>query len=241
MNNRKASTSKLFYRTLRKHALSIYTPPHAESYRLSDENYFNTAKDTGKFPFVRDAARSFTNPTILDVGCGTGRYFHCFNNAERIVAFDLSYPMLLQARNPIVGVEAPLMLLNGSIDEMEFKQGSFDLVFCMGVFGCSLPIDRSILFRVAQWLKPEGVFCFDAIERFLEPSHGTWRSRLAEKIQPYLLGPLKAYVEAKLMGFTISRENLETLVSEEFENVEIREMAGRGRMDFLCLARLRSR
>lgn len=230
--------SKIFYRILRKQALSVYTPEAAADYRLSDVDYYNFSKGKGKLAFVHNAARFHLKPTILDMGCGTGRYFHCCDNAKSIVAFDLSHSMLLEARKPIAGANAPVALINSSLDEIEFKRLSFDLVYCMGVFGCVLPLDDSILIKVARWLKPGGAFCFDVIQGYVEPSQGTWRSRLAKKIQPYLFGPAKAYVDAKLMGFTIDRPGLDALVSERFEKVEIQEFAGRGRMDLLCMARI---
>jgi SAM-dependent methyltransferase len=232
---------KILFRMLRKYALVRFTPSYAASYRLSDNEYYNRSQHTGKFEFIRNGALSYQAPTILDMGCGTGRYFNCCNNARFIVAFDLSRAMLLQAKNPVAEVLAPFSLLNSSVDEIEFKSRSFDMVYCMGLFGDSLPLESWILIKVAKWLKPGGCFCFDVIEQWFGiQSPGTWRSRLAEKIRPYFFGPAKAYLDAKLMGFTIDRSTLRDLVSQYFDQVEIRDITGAsgGRLDLLCAAKL---
>ena len=56
--------SKIFYRILRKQALSVYTPEAAADYRLSDVDYYNFSKGKGKLAFVHNAARFHLKPTI---------------------------------------------------------------------------------------------------------------------------------------------------------------------------------
>lgn len=218
----------------RKHAQAIYNPQAAHQYRQSDSKYFSDVGDGGKFAFVREAARSFSRPEILDMGCGTGRYFHCCENARSIVAFDLCRPMLALAKTPI-GATVPVSLVQSSIDEIEFKRASFDLIYCMGVFGGTLPLTKATIAKVARWLKPDGMFAFDMIEMFLEPEAGTWRSRLAERVRPCLFGPMRDYVDAKLMKFTMDRWNLWLMLKVHFDDVAITQFEGRGRIDLLCV------
>src|SRR2546430_17237115 len=39
--------------------------------------------------------------SVLDLGCGTGRYFHCLQSTQRIIGVDVSLDMLAQARHPV--------------------------------------------------------------------------------------------------------------------------------------------
>ena len=237
-------SKKIFTRTLHSHALSTYTRTYAKSYRSSDDTYYSSSHDTGKFAFVQKVSSSYHAPAVLDMGCGTGRYFHCYNNAQSVVGFDLSRPMLLEAKNPVGGIRNSITLINSSLTEIEFRRSSFDVVICMGMFGGISPLEESIVCKVSGWLKPGGCFCFDVIERWLvAPTPGTWRSRVADKMRPYLFGPAKAYIDARLMQFTVSRSNLHSFLCPYFNEVQISDSIGASgkRVDLLCTATLSCR
>ena len=105
------------------------------------------------FASVRRNAQSFS---VLDVGCGTGRYFRLFPDADLLVGVDPSVEMLQQARCA-VGVERlrrPPVLVIGKTDDIPLLPGTFDLVYCIGVLGHLVPISKA---QVEYLLK----FCRD--------------------------------------------------------------------------------
>jgi SAM-dependent methyltransferase len=105
------------------------------------------------FASVPRNARPFS---VLDVGCGTGRYFRLFPDADLLVGVDPSVDMLEQARYA-VGVETlrrPPVLVIGKTDDIPLLPGTFDLVYCIGVLGHLVPISKA---QVEYLLK----FCRD--------------------------------------------------------------------------------
>ena len=139
---------------------------------------------------------------VLDLGCGTGRYFHCFTESATIVGVDICRPMLERARQPVGGARAHLALVESTLHDVAFQPASFDAILCMGVFGNNCPFDPFIAATLARWLIPTGVLHCDIVERHIGPASATWRSRLALWVAPYLHGRAQAYVEAKLHRFT---------------------------------------
>ena len=230
--------NKRFYSYMRKRVVLMRTPDRARNYREADDVYKSAMGDGGKFAFVKSSGAAFRRPvTVLDLGCGTGRYFHCFDNLSRLVGVDCSRHMLEEAKNPVIGVKGEVSLVESSIHEVEFKPAQFDIVYCMGVFGGSIPFDEFLAEKISSWLKPEGVLYFDVIARYLNPSRGTWKSRAAELIAPYLIGLPRRYVEARLGNFVITEERTRTIVAKHFAEVSASPWQGKMRLDFLCIAR----
>jgi SAM-dependent methyltransferase len=122
----------------------IFDRAHAEGTRRRDElpeydehlavygsHFASVPRNTPKF-------------SVLDVGCGTGRYFRFFSDADLLVGLDPSTEMLEQARCA-VGVETlrrPPVLVIGKTDDIPLLPGTFDLVYCIGVLGQLVPISK---------------------------------------------------------------------------------------------------
>jgi hypothetical protein len=60
-------SKKIFTRTLHSHALSTYTRTYAKSYRSSDDAYYSSSHDTGRFAFVQKVCSSYHAPAVLDM------------------------------------------------------------------------------------------------------------------------------------------------------------------------------
>jgi len=69
---------------------------------------------------------------ILDVGCGPGSYLPLLSKYGDICAFDFSTEMLKIVRNRYNDSKG-LMLCVGDTEKMPFKDGSFDVILCVGV------------------------------------------------------------------------------------------------------------
>jgi len=86
---------------LLKKIKSLYNYKYAESYRESDD----LIKDDPEYWRLREFILKFFNKingnkSVLELGCGTGRYFHLFDGhqVDRFVGIDLSENMLQIAK-----------------------------------------------------------------------------------------------------------------------------------------------
>src|SRR5213075_1721927 len=103
---------------------------------------------------------------VLDLGCGTGRYFSALTNVRSIVGIDASSAMLSEARRPMHEDRVPtndVALVDGDFLTYEFGADRFDFVYSVGVLAEHTPLDASLVGRVARWLRPGGRFAFTTV------------------------------------------------------------------------------
>src|SRR5262245_28529618 len=75
---------------------------YSAQYRESDEVEVRSENHEHWCTSLSQISRSLgSRITVLDLGCGTGRYFHCLQNVETLTAVDISLEMLRQARLPV--------------------------------------------------------------------------------------------------------------------------------------------
>src|SRR5258706_7119866 len=71
-------------------------------YRQDDEVEVTTENHQHYSSILRHISSSFDRAIgVLDVGCGTGRYFHCVRQVEQLVGIDVSPDMLKAAESPV--------------------------------------------------------------------------------------------------------------------------------------------
>lgn len=145
----------------------------AQQYRRNDE-IDATGVDHGRLcKKLADICCSFAGPiSALDVGCGTGRYFHCLRNVERLVGIDVSEQMLALARTPVKQNEVSVKSIElraGNAYTIDFPAQSFDLIFSFGVFGNGCPPEVEIYRRFFRWMKPGGQLFFDTFDNSYLP------------------------------------------------------------------------
>ena len=74
----------------------------ASQYRRDDEIEARTENHQRLGGNLRRICRSFPDPVrVLEIGCGTGRYFHWLENVDLLVGVDLSAEMLREAERPL--------------------------------------------------------------------------------------------------------------------------------------------
>src|SRR6266851_5118992 len=79
-----------------------YDQAHSARYRESDELEVASENHKRICNILADISRSFGYKiSVLDLGCGTGRYFHCLQHTERLIGIDVALNMLKYARNPV--------------------------------------------------------------------------------------------------------------------------------------------
>jgi ubiquinone/menaquinone biosynthesis C-methylase UbiE len=100
-----------------------------------------------RFAFTLAECADLSGKTVLDVGCGSGRYFpeYCRLGARRVVGIDLSGPMLELGQVLIrrEGIADRCRLVQGDFLELPFE-GRFDVVVAMGVFDYQPEPDRAL-------------------------------------------------------------------------------------------------
>jgi len=190
-------------------AAELYTDAYANMYRAQDEAVGRRQAVARLSEWLRALSDRFPDPIdVLDLGCGTGRYFHALAGARRLVGIDVSRPMLDRAKRP----SGPdnLTLIEGDFLTHEFDPAEFDLVYAIGVLAEHSPFDEMVAARVRRWLKPGGRFAFTAVHPMSFSVPRTVKRRVGE----WLLGPASA-APAALRRSLRSRLMSEGLYADE--------------------------
>src|SRR5215831_4483944 len=107
-------------------------------YRRDDEIEVTTPNHRRISATLREICGSFPDAiNVLDVGCGTGRYFHCLTNVNTLTGVDITEEMLKEAKSPVRNEEVTVQnirLLRANIYSAEFPPRSFHLIYSLGMF-----------------------------------------------------------------------------------------------------------
>ena len=150
---------------------------------VSEERFF---KET-KWP------RELDGETILEVGCGSGRFTsHALSTGARVTSIDLSNAIEVNAE--INGEHPNLRLAQADIEHMPFPRHRFDKVFCFGVLQHTP--DPELAFKtIAKYVRPGGSLVVDVYDRregilsLIEPFFRTylWMRPFSRRLQPETL------------------------------------------------------
>jgi SAM-dependent methyltransferase len=97
--------------------------------------------------------------SLLDAGCGDGRYFHVIAAdppTERLVGCDISERILATARETAARVGLSPELVRANIESLPFEDESFDVVLCTQVLEHLLSPGEGVR-ELARVLRPGGV------------------------------------------------------------------------------------
>ena len=189
-------------------AAQLYDHDYARRYRDHDDAIRDGALVTLFSGWLGAICERFGRPIdVLDMGCGTGRYFRALRHVRRLVGIDVSRAMLAEAQHPVgdgprgpddAGNLAALTLVEADFLEYEFEPQSFDLVYAIGVLAEHSPFDARIARRVRGWLRPDGRFAFTAVHPRSFSVPRTPKRRAAEWLMP-VAGPFRTVLRARLM------------------------------------------
>jgi SAM-dependent methyltransferase len=184
-------------------AAGLYTSSYADRYRAHDERLRGGALVTRFGGWLRAVCERFAPPIdVLDLGCGTGRYFHALRGVRRLVGIDVSAPMLERARTPVVGeavAAASVELVHGDFLQHAFSPGEFDVVYSIGVLAEHSPFDEAVAARVHEWLRPGGRFAFTAVHPLSFSVPTTLKRRIGAWLLPLAAGGLRRALRKQLM------------------------------------------
>jgi len=182
----------------------LYDDAYAQRYRAHDERVRTGEAAIRLCAWLHAICGRFAAPIdVLDLGCGTGRYFHALTNVGRLVGIDVSAAMLERARRPIGDLEIQadrITLIEGDFLNHEFSDGEFDLVYSIGVLAEHSPFDETIASRVTRWLRPGGRFAFTTVHPLSFSVPRTWRRRIGHALLPAAPGTLRRRLRARLMS-----------------------------------------
>jgi cyclopropane fatty-acyl-phospholipid synthase-like methyltransferase len=138
-------------------------------YRRDDELEVTTENHRRLHAMLREITASFGRPiSVLEAGCGTGRYFHCLENVEELVGVDVSPEMLDAAQQPVRSeliTVKNIKLQCRNIHHDAFRPETFDFIYSLGMFGNGCPVTADICDRFYDWLKPDGKLFFNTIQQ----------------------------------------------------------------------------
>jgi ubiquinone/menaquinone biosynthesis C-methylase UbiE len=172
-----------------------------EQYRLDDEIEVTSGNHRRLSGTLKEICLGFPRPiNVLDVGCGTGRYFHCLENVDRLVGLDISEEMLEAARNPVLADRikvGKVELMRGNAYLADFREGEFELIYSLGMFGHGCPLTIQVLEKFYRWLKPGGKLFFNIVDFAGLPFSYRLRRTVKAAIYPVLPGGVKALLEKR--------------------------------------------
>ncbi len=193
---------------------------NADQYRRDDEVEARSENHQRLGGNLRRICRSFPHPVrVLEVGCGTGRYFHWLENTALLVGTDISPEMLRQAQHPVHGSEMSVRevrLIRSNLYETNFEPESFDFIYSLGVFGYGAELTPEFCEKLARWLSPGGRLYFDALEQHDGGRINTLKQSIKTAMIPYLPGNVRHRIEERRKNavptFIHTREEIERLM-----------------------------
>jgi len=188
-------------------------------YRQDDELEVMTENHQRLAETLREISLSFNRPiSVLDAGCGTGRYFHCVQNVDLLIGIDLCPEMLEAARTPVrcEDVQAKnIRLLCENVHQASFPRETFDFIYSLGMFGNGCPLTAALCNRFHEWLAPDGKLFFNTINYACLPFHALVRKKLRRAIYQWLPRRWKALLDERaqrLPFFPLTKTQLQEIV-----------------------------
>jgi ubiquinone/menaquinone biosynthesis C-methylase UbiE len=181
----------------------------AHQYRLDDEIEARSENHHRLGGNLRRICQSFRRPIrVMEIGCGTGRYFHWLRNVQLLVGTDISEEMLKEARHPLQSNEVhieEIRLVQGDIYEMSFEPEDFDFIYCLGVFGYGASVTGELCQKLHRWLAPAGRVYFNAIETPPEGRNERIKRAIKSAVLPRLPSSLQRRFASRHTGVPLIR------------------------------------
>jgi ubiquinone/menaquinone biosynthesis C-methylase UbiE len=204
----------------------------AAKYRTDDEIEVLSEHHRHLANTLLNLSNAFGRPIhVLDVGCGTGRYFHCLADVDWLVGVDVSEAMLRTARKPVRHEQISARRIDLRWENVyfsSFPSESFDLIYSLGMFGNGCPVTVELLNRFYDWLAPEGQLFFNVVDVATLSRSRRARRRIRNVLYPFLPQRVRRAVDNQVtvpfcgLG---KRELGRIMRASKFENFSISSLA----------------
>jgi SAM-dependent methyltransferase len=189
-------------------AARLYGEARATEYCEADRAAAADAVFVRLSTWLADLCADFGRPiSVLDLGCGTGRYFPALENVgstgrvRELVGVDASESMLERARLTLPDRLAPAAtLIRGDLETCRFAPGRFDLVYAVGVLAEHAPLTGVLTRRVFEWLSPGGAFAFTAVHPDSFSIGASWKRRAGRRAMAFTPGFVREWLRGRWLA-----------------------------------------
>ena len=146
-----SKTKSKFFSTVR--AKKIYDIETATKLAIDDNlEVYNFHKS-----YFENFLPSNKNLTLLDFGCGTGRYLELQKLYKKVYLLDISKHNLKIASEVADELEIKYETIQGSLNSVK---NLIDIFFSVGVFGIQYPFNKKTVEKIYSTLNPNGIAIF---------------------------------------------------------------------------------
>ena len=226
-------------------AAALYDRGYAEKYRAHDDTLGDSGPYLGFVAWLQRICDQFRGPIdVLELGCGTGRYFSALKGARSIVGIDASADMLTLAKTPYRAESITaerITLIQGDIFTHPLDEAAFDLAYSIGVLAEHAPLNSEIAVRVHRALKPEGRFAFSTVHPDSPSIAASVGRTIARTLVRFLPSALRRPLRARLMsgGMYADETRIQELLSPLFAIESLERFVSEAHLHCLCVARKR--
>lgn len=207
----------------------IYTDRYAKRYQRVDQRILEYPSSKLIIEALKRGLRGKPG-LVLDIGCGTGRWWPFLPEVKALIGTDQSAAMLKLARRV---ARKNFTLVEKRFDQLKFPESEFDLVFSIGLFGHNLSFGVDEARQIFGWLRKRGqlVFNVDDAEKIYYPK--SVPRKLLEKTVP----PLRLWL-GKIIGphHLSAGDLIRVLKSAGFKTVRLRKFKDAGIPQILVVA-----
>ena len=235
VNKRMRENSDLCIRW-KEENLRCHGRKHAEEYAESDQRLSNSPDHVmiRNWLFNHLKVKNKRINRLLDLGCGTGRWFHVMENAHFILGADFSGEMLNKAKEKILGREhTNISLVGCDIFNLPLKHDLFDCVVSVGVLAEHAPLNDGLFKEVWRVLKSGGLFLFTAQKIGIIPK---LKVKTAQLLFPILPHSFKERIELYLNSFHTrldhNKRTIKRLAKQHDFNIQEIEVKALTKSDF---------
>ncbi len=206
------------YQRIGNEAKIVLDQAYSAMYRESDESEIAGENHKRYCNILADIRHSFGyRISVLDLGCGTGRYFHCLQHVERMIGIDIALNMLKHARNPVKSNKISIDridLICANIFDLHISSDLFDFIYSIGVLGESAPFDLYICNKLFSLLKPGGKLFFTVVDVYSKFEFMSLKRRIAERVCPLLPSMWKGKLRERLKTFYMTDMELRGILEK---------------------------
>jgi SAM-dependent methyltransferase len=183
-------------------AAELYRPDYARRYRAHDDELAAVDAYARFCAWLGGICDLFGREIdVLDLGCGTGRYFRAIRHARALTGVDASPAMLAEARSPVAAGDisaGAVELVQADIVTYDGGAARFDLVYAIGVLAEHTPLDGRVVSNVFRCLRPGGRFAFTTVHPESPSVPLTLGRSIARKVLPLTAGPFRRSLHERL-------------------------------------------